>query len=70
MNTVYCTDYYVLVRGKYFLYQASDGMWARSSGSCLRLAWPGPRMMVVRNSVLAHVVLMLSGLDDAACYHI
>jgi hypothetical protein len=32
--------------------------------------WPGPQMMFVRNSMLADVVLMLWGLDDAMCYHI
>jgi hypothetical protein len=29
---------------------------------------PGPQMTVVRTSVLADV-LLLSGLDGAACYH-
>jgi hypothetical protein len=56
-----------LAKGNYFLYLASVGMLARSSGACFR---PGPQLMFVRNSMLADVVLMLSGLDDAACYHI
>jgi hypothetical protein len=59
-----------LVRGNYFLYRASVGMLVRSSGACFRLGLAGPRMMFVRNGMLADVVLMLSRLDDAACYHI
>jgi hypothetical protein len=32
-------------------------------------AWPGPRTTVVRNSVFAGFVLLLSGLDGAVCNH-
>jgi hypothetical protein len=53
-----------LVRGNYFLYRASVGMLARSSGACFR---PGPRTTVVRNSLLVGFVLLMSGLDGAAC---
>jgi hypothetical protein len=56
-----------LVRGNHFLYRVCVGMLAWSGGACFR---PGQRLMFVRNIGLAVVVLMMSGLDDAACYHI
>jgi hypothetical protein len=56
-----------LVRGDYFLYRASVGMLPASVGHASR---PGPQMTVVLNSVLADVLLLLSGLDGAACYQI
>jgi hypothetical protein len=58
-----------LIRGNYFRYRVTVGMLARSPGACFCPGLAGPWMMFVRNTVLANVALMLSGLDDAACYH-